>query len=238
MDRFRLLVISCLGLSAGASLVIACTTPAPVSNGITTKSGSGNYAVLGQTGTLHNDATGPYTRFDDYKKDFLGGYVAKVDVHIDPASWGVNNGFDYSVAAQQQDGTFLRDFIFHLTSDGTTVHVGASNNSGDQDGPESPAQIDSGTHSTISTSGWYTLEQVFHQGSDGALAVDLVVLDAAGTTVFLSSHQLSEVEQLCTLVGIVNQGRLVRQDDLDTLRALTGRSIVRTPPTWTCRRRG
>ncbi len=46
---------------------------------------------------------------------------------------------------------------------------------------------------------------------------------------FLSSHQLSEVEQLCTRVGIVDQGRLVRQDDLETLRALTGRSIVRTP---------
>ena len=59
----------------------------------------------------------------------------------------------------------------------------------------------------------------------------LIELNAAGTTVFLSSHQLSEVEQLCTRVGIVNRGRLVRQDDLDTLRALTGRSIVRTPDT-------
>jgi ABC-2 type transport system ATP-binding protein len=59
----------------------------------------------------------------------------------------------------------------------------------------------------------------------------LIELNAAGTTVFLSSHQLSEVEQLCTRVGIVNRGRLVRQDDLETLRALTGRSIVRTPDT-------
>ena len=29
----------------------------------------------------------------------------------------------------------------------------------------------------------------------------------------------------------MNRGRLVQQDDLDTLRALTGRSIVRTPDT-------
>ena len=46
---------------------------------------------------------------------------------------------------------------------------------------------------------------------------------------FLSSHQLAEVEQLCTRVGIVDQGRLVEQDDLAALRTLTGRSIVHTP---------
>jgi ABC-2 type transport system ATP-binding protein len=57
----------------------------------------------------------------------------------------------------------------------------------------------------------------------------LIELNQAGTTVFLSSHQLTEVEQLCTRVGIVNQGRLVEQDELAALRALTGRSIVRTP---------
>jgi ABC-2 type transport system ATP-binding protein len=57
----------------------------------------------------------------------------------------------------------------------------------------------------------------------------LIELNQAGTTVFLSSHQLTEVEQLCTRVGIVNQGRLVEQDELATLRALTGRAIVHTP---------
>jgi ABC-type multidrug transport system ATPase subunit len=57
----------------------------------------------------------------------------------------------------------------------------------------------------------------------------LIELNAAGTTVFLSSHQLGEVEQLCTRVGIVDRGRLVRQDDLEALRAPTGRTIIRTP---------
>ena len=57
----------------------------------------------------------------------------------------------------------------------------------------------------------------------------LVELNQAGTTVFLSSHQLTEVEQLCTRVGIVDQGRLVEQDDLAALRKLTGRSIIHTP---------
>ncbi|HTZ91258.1 MAG TPA: ABC transporter ATP-binding protein [Streptosporangiaceae bacterium] len=54
-------------------------------------------------------------------------------------------------------------------------------------------------------------------------------LNAAGTTIFLSSHQLSEVEQLCTRVGVVNRGRLVLQDDLSRLRGPTGRVLVRTP---------
>ncbi len=57
----------------------------------------------------------------------------------------------------------------------------------------------------------------------------LVELNEAGTTVFLSSHQLAEVEQLCTRVGIVDQGRLVTQDDLGVLRAPTGRTVVHTP---------
>jgi ABC-2 type transport system ATP-binding protein len=47
--------------------------------------------------------------------------------------------------------------------------------------------------------------------------------------VFLSSHLLSEVEALCTRVGIVDRGRLVVQDDLETLRAPTGHVHVTTP---------
>jgi ABC-type multidrug transport system ATPase subunit len=54
-------------------------------------------------------------------------------------------------------------------------------------------------------------------------------LNAAGTTIFMSSHQLSEVELLCTRVGIVDHGRLVLQQDLSELRELTGRVIVHTP---------
>ena len=36
--------------------------------------------------------------------------------------------------------------------------------------------------------------------------------NAAGTTIFLSSHLLAEVEQLCTRVGVLDRGRLVLQD--------------------------
>jgi ABC-2 type transport system ATP-binding protein len=57
----------------------------------------------------------------------------------------------------------------------------------------------------------------------------LVELNRAGTTVFLSSHLLGEVEALCTRVGVLDRGRLVVQDDLATLQAPTGRVLVRTP---------
>ncbi|HEX5087599.1 MAG TPA: ATP-binding cassette domain-containing protein [Nocardioides sp.] len=57
----------------------------------------------------------------------------------------------------------------------------------------------------------------------------LLDLNAGGTTVFLSSHLLAEVEQLCTRVGVLDRGRLVLQDELVALRRPTGRVEVRTP---------
>ena len=57
----------------------------------------------------------------------------------------------------------------------------------------------------------------------------LAGLNEAGTTVFLSSHQLAEVEQLCTRVGVVDRGRLVLQAELSALRPATGRVIVHSP---------
>jgi len=57
----------------------------------------------------------------------------------------------------------------------------------------------------------------------------LLELNAAGTTLFLSSHLLTEVEQVCTRVGVVNQGRLVLQEDIAALRAGTGLVRVSTP---------
>ncbi|MDQ1700794.1 MAG: type transport system ATP-binding protein [Frankiaceae bacterium] len=57
----------------------------------------------------------------------------------------------------------------------------------------------------------------------------LLKLNADGTTIFVSSHQLAEVEALCTRAGIVDSGRLVLEDDMTTLCGPTGRVIVRTP---------
>ena len=57
----------------------------------------------------------------------------------------------------------------------------------------------------------------------------LVELNRAGTTVFLSSHLLAEVEALCTRVGVLDRGRLVAQDELGHLVAPTGRHDLVTP---------
>ncbi len=56
----------------------------------------------------------------------------------------------------------------------------------------------------------------------------LLDLNAAGTTVFLSSHLLAEVEQLCRRVGVLDRGRMVLQEDLADLQAPTGRVVVTT----------
>jgi ABC-2 type transport system ATP-binding protein len=57
----------------------------------------------------------------------------------------------------------------------------------------------------------------------------LAELNAEGTTVFLSSHLLAEVEALCSRVGVMDRGRLVLEDDLATLRAPTGRVVLTSP---------
>ena len=58
---------------------------------------------------------------------------------------------------------------------------------------------------------------------------------ARGATVFLSSHVLSEVEQLCDRAGIVREGRLVAQAPLADLRAAKEREVeirfAAAPPT-------
>ncbi len=57
----------------------------------------------------------------------------------------------------------------------------------------------------------------------------LIELNEAGTTVFLSSHLLTEIEALCTRVGVISGGRMMVQDDLASLRTPTGNVHVRTP---------
>jgi ABC-2 type transport system ATP-binding protein len=49
-------------------------------------------------------------------------------------------------------------------------------------------------------------------------------LQGQGKTILLSSHILSEVEQTCTTVGIIQKGRMVTVDRMDALRQKIGSS--------------
>ena len=48
---------------------------------------------------------------------------------------------------------------------------------------------------------------------------------AEGATVFVSSHLLTEIEQICTHAGVMRQGRLVAQGTLDELRGATAARV-------------
>jgi ABC-type multidrug transport system ATPase subunit len=56
----------------------------------------------------------------------------------------------------------------------------------------------------------------------------LIELNEAGTTIFLSSHLLNEIELLCTRVGMISGGKMVVQDQLNMLAVPTGNVLVRT----------
>jgi ABC-2 type transport system ATP-binding protein len=51
-------------------------------------------------------------------------------------------------------------------------------------------------------------------------------LAASGTTIFVSSHLLAEIEQICTHAAVMSAGNLVAQGTLDELRQV-GRAQVR-----------
>jgi ABC-type multidrug transport system ATPase subunit len=62
----------------------------------------------------------------------------------------------------------------------------------------------------------------------------LLQLNAEGTTIFLSSHLLAEIEQMCTHVGVLRDGRLILQEELETILRPTGLVAVRTPDIDPC----
>ena len=62
-------------------------------------------------------------------------------------------------------------------------------------------------------------------------------LAAEGSTVFVSSHLLAEVEQMCTHAAVMSAGRLVAQGTLDELRGVGVAHVrVRTPDAEVARR--
>ena len=151
--------------------------------GIVTQDG-GQYALVQQSNDA--DPRGPFTRFDGYKTEFNGGFIASVDIYLDPSALQAGEGFDYSVAANGQDGNHQRDFIFHVTKDTSTgqLLIGGSNNTNF----DPREDLDTINNAEVTDTGWYTFEHVFRDAGDGTLAVDLNVYDSDGNLIFTETR--------------------------------------------------
>ncbi|WP_421722898.1 beta strand repeat-containing protein [Bauldia sp.] len=168
------------GIPFGATDYGTVTMVASGTGGIASPDGS-SHAILEQAPVGNPDGSGPFTRFDAYRDDFGEGFVTEIQIYLDTA-WALGEGFDYSVAANGQDGNHQRDFIFHVTKDTSTgdLLVGASNNTSfDPD-----EELENGNHAEITASGWYTFQHFFFDAGDGTLAVAMSVFDSAGNHVF------------------------------------------------------
>ena len=55
-------------------------------------------------------------------------------------------------------------------------------------------------------------------------------LKAEGKTIFLNSHLLSEVEQICDRVAILDRGHLLREGDIATLTKVQGFFLIGLAP--------
>ena len=170
-------------------------------NSTITRVASGTGGITSSGGSFHatmggGSQTGAYTWFDGARSTFGGGFTAGIDVYLD-TSWAAGTGFDYTVAAYNQSGSHLRDFIFHVTKDTSTgkLLVGGSNNTN-----FAPIEnLEAGNHYEVTASGWYTLQTDFYDNG-GQLAVDLNLIDAGGTTVFTETRT-NAADLIATVVG-------------------------------------
>ncbi len=134
-----------------------------------------HYAVL----TEAPGQEGPFTRFDGYRTVFTDGLSSGVKVYLD-TTWGEDQGFEYSVAANGSDGNHQRDYVFQVAKDGGKLWVGGSTGADFNSDAPVAGSIE------VATSGWYTLQHVFHDVS-GVLSVDLNLIDAAGNVTHVAT---------------------------------------------------
>lgn len=155
-------------------------------------SGGGTLGLTSASGGFHaefsedGDGTSGFTRFDGYRSTFGNGFVAQNSVYLD-VGLAAGSGFDYSVAASDQSGDHLQDFIFHVSKDTSTgmLLVGGSNNTN-----FAPREdLETINHYEVTTSGWYTLQHVFRDDGDGILAVDMNLVDIYGNVLFTETRK-------------------------------------------------
>jgi len=158
---------------------------------------SGTAGIPSATGVAHavvtSGTSNPFTRFGGYSSVFGQGFQVLQDVYIDP-TWGTGTGFEFSVAANNQSGNHLRDFIWHVGNVGGDFFVNASNNT---NFTFDAGKLQAGTEFSVATAGWYTLENLFHDNGSGALAVDFNLYNSGN---LLASFTLSNPGDLIASV--------------------------------------
>jgi hypothetical protein len=160
-------------------------------------SATGNWhAKMGGNST--GSPTGPFSRFGSYQTNWNGGFTASIDVYLD-TSWANGEGFDYSVAANRQNNTHLRDFIWHVGKVNGNLLVNASNNSDANFNAWKLENENGSNYYTVTNSGWYTLRHIFREES-GSLVVDFVLLDSAGT-ILHTITRTTPADDIASIVG-------------------------------------
>lgn len=149
-------------------------------DGITSLNGS-SHAIFEQTDDA-GGLTGPFARFDGYRRNLGGGIITQVKIYLDPAAFVAGEGFDFSVAANDDSGAHRRDYIFHVAKDTSTgeLLVGASNNTNF----DPREDLDTINHAIIGSPGWYTFEHVMYEDENNALSVAMHLYDPTGTRKF------------------------------------------------------
>ena len=143
-------------------------------------------------------ANSPFTQLGGYSSTFGSGFTASLDVYLDP-DWADGQGFDYSVAVNNQSGTHLRDFMFHVGVVAGDLLVNASNNTDRSFNSFKLLNENGGDYYTVATAGWYTLQQVFYE-IGGILTVDLNLLDDGGSTLHTITRSTA-TDDIATTVG-------------------------------------
>lgn len=193
-------------------------------NGVTSAGGSSH-------ATLDNNAntnTGAYTFFGGSSSVWPNGFTTTQQIYLDPA-WSSGTGFDWSVAASKNDGSHLRDFIFHVAKDTSTgsLLVAGSNNTNFAVRED----LDTLNNYAVTQAGWYTFQHVFSDAG-GQLAVDLNLLDAGGSSLFTETRT-NPADQISTLVGGNRYGWFTFNDidglAIDNTRLETGTQVSQVP---------
>ncbi len=106
------------GFSTGPGWSGSITNVTTGTGGVTSLNGS-THAIFTQTNE-GGGLTGPFSRFDGYRANLEGGIITQVKIYLDPAALAAGEGFDFSVAASNDAGGHLQDYIFHVTKDTST----------------------------------------------------------------------------------------------------------------------